>query len=201
MARDAYPGMHAAFKPPDPGARPTPPTAIPRGDPAPRPAPVTRLARACTGWALRPPAIRQGATLGHGMHRVTADRLFQSPGARRNRAVRPRRSQWSPGAHALACTRTMAGHTPEPAHARHTPGTRPSPHTPGRPSAGTQRVGPTRGSKPCSLQATWPRARPTPPRPAVPGTWPPGTAATTAALPARGPGTWPTRQHARPVPP
>jgi hypothetical protein len=126
-----------------------------------RPAPVTRV---CTGWALWPPAIRQGAALCHGMHRVTAERLFRSPDARRSRAVRPRRSQWSPGAHAP--TRPSAG-TPQ-AGRRHAMGRAQRRGSPGPADPGTRP--PVAAAMTAALPArgpgTWPtrqRARPVPP--------------------------------------
>src|SRR5450756_2349610 len=42
--------------------------------------------------------MRQEATLRRRMHRPTAEGSFRSPGARGNRAARPRRSEWSRGA-------------------------------------------------------------------------------------------------------
>jgi hypothetical protein len=124
-------------QPPGPCSRPPP---APARRPTPVPAGRPNVHRVGTMTA----AIRQGATLCHGMHRVTAERSFRSPDARRSRAGRPRRSQWSPGAHAQPRARPPArGHDPRP---------------------------PARGATSAALPAhgpgTWPtmqRARPVPP--------------------------------------
>jgi len=132
-----------------------------------RPTPATlpgALTRVCTGWPQRPPTKQRGAAWCHGMRGVTAIRLFRSPDARRSRAVHPRRSQWSPGAHALAPGTQWAAPTPGP--------TPPPVRLPERPAApadpGPRPIAPaaTSAAPPARGPGTWPtrqRARPVPP--------------------------------------